>query len=43
MLASRISEKTVAYVGGALFIFFALHSLYVGCVACRRAVPPLQA
>lgn len=30
MLASRISEKTVAYVGGVLFLLFALHSLVVG-------------
>ncbi len=30
LLASRISEKTVAYVGGALFLLFALHSLVVG-------------
>lgn len=30
MLAAKISERTVALVGGVLFIVFALHSLYVG-------------
>lgn len=30
MLASRISEKTVAYVGGVLFLIFAVHSLIIG-------------
>lgn len=30
MLASRISEKTVALVGGILFILFAIHSFIVG-------------
>lgn len=30
LLASRISEKTVALVGGVLFILFALHSFIVG-------------
>ncbi len=30
MLAARISERTVAIVGGVLFIFFALHSFIVG-------------
>ena len=30
MLASRISERTVAYVGGALFLLFALHSIIAG-------------
>lgn len=30
MLASRISERTVAYIGGTLFLVFALHSLIVG-------------
>jgi len=29
-LATRISEKTVAYIGGALFMIFALHGLIVG-------------
>lgn len=30
MLASKISEKTVALVGGCLFILFAIHSLIAG-------------
>lgn len=30
MLAARISEKTVAYSGGVLFIIFAIHSFLVG-------------
>ena len=30
MLASRISERTVAIVGGLLFLAFAVHSLVVG-------------
>jgi len=30
MLAARISERTVAYVGGVLFFIFALHSFVVG-------------
>ena len=30
LLASRISERTVAWVGGLLFLAFAVHSLYVG-------------
>lgn len=30
MLAARISERTVAYVGGILFFVFALHSVIVG-------------
>jgi len=30
MLATKISERTVAYSGGVLFLFFALHSLWVG-------------
>lgn len=30
LLASRISEKTVTYAGGVLFLLFAAHSLYVG-------------
>jgi putative Ca2+/H+ antiporter (TMEM165/GDT1 family) len=30
LLASRISERTVALVGGVLFLLFALHSMYVG-------------
>lgn len=30
MLAARISEKTVALVGGILFLLFALHSFIVG-------------
>jgi len=33
MLASRISERTVAFVGGLLFLIFAVHSLVVGCVS----------
>jgi putative Ca2+/H+ antiporter (TMEM165/GDT1 family) len=28
LLATRISEKTVSYVGGVLFLFFALHSIF---------------
>jgi len=30
LLAARISERTVAYVGGTLFLLFALHSFIVG-------------
>lgn len=30
MLAAKISERTVALVGGILFLVFALHSLYMG-------------
>lgn len=30
MLAARISEKTVAVVGGLLFFVFAIHSFIVG-------------
>lgn len=30
LLAARISERTVAYVGGSLFLVFALHSFLVG-------------
>lgn len=30
MLAARISERTVALVGGILFLLFALHSFIVG-------------
>ena len=30
MLAARISEKTVALVGGILFLLFAIHSFVVG-------------
>jgi len=30
LLASRISEKTVTYAGGVLFLVFAVHSLWVG-------------
>ena len=30
LLASRISERTVAFCGGVLFWLFAFHSLYVG-------------
>lgn len=30
MLAARISEKTVALVGGILFLLFAIHSFIVG-------------
>lgn len=30
MLASRISERTVAIVGGSLFLVFAIHSFAVG-------------
>lgn len=30
ILAARISERTVAYVGGSLFIVFGLHSLLIG-------------
>jgi putative Ca2+/H+ antiporter (TMEM165/GDT1 family) len=30
LLASRLSEKTVAIFGGLLFFFFALHSLLMG-------------
>ena len=30
LLASRLSEKTVAFSGGVLFFLFALHSLFVG-------------
>lgn len=33
MLAARISERTVALVGGALFLFFAVHSLFTGVEA----------
>lgn len=33
MLASRISEKTVAWVGGALFLLFGLHSIIAGPTA----------
>lgn len=29
-LATRISERAVSYVGGVLFLVFALHSFYVG-------------
>jgi putative Ca2+/H+ antiporter (TMEM165/GDT1 family) len=28
LLASRISEKMVSYVGGAVFLLFAIHSVY---------------
>ena len=30
MLAARISEKTVAYSGGVLFLIFGIHSFFVG-------------
>ena len=30
LLASRISEKSVAIAGGCLFLIFALHSLWAG-------------
>lgn len=30
MLASRISERTVAWMGGVLFLLFAVHSLVFG-------------
>jgi Ca2+/H+ antiporter, TMEM165/GDT1 family len=30
MLASRISERTVAWVGGLLFVAFAVHSVIAG-------------
>jgi putative Ca2+/H+ antiporter (TMEM165/GDT1 family) len=30
LLAARISEKTVAYVGGITFLAFALHAFFVG-------------
>ncbi len=30
MLAARISERTVAIVGGILFLFFAVHSFVMG-------------
>jgi len=30
LLATRISERTVAAVGGILFLFFAIHGLYSG-------------
>lgn len=30
MLAARISEKTVAYVGGVTFFLFAVHAFVVG-------------
>ncbi len=30
LLATRISERTVAYVGGTLFLLFAVHSFIVG-------------
>jgi putative Ca2+/H+ antiporter (TMEM165/GDT1 family) len=30
ILAARISEKTVAVMGGALFLLFGCHSLLVG-------------
>jgi putative Ca2+/H+ antiporter (TMEM165/GDT1 family) len=30
MLASRISERTVAWVGGLLFVAFAIHSILAG-------------
>lgn len=30
LLATRISERTVAYVGGSLFLMFAVHSFIVG-------------
>jgi putative Ca2+/H+ antiporter (TMEM165/GDT1 family) len=30
LLATRISERTVAAVGGVLFFFFAIHGLYTG-------------
>ena len=30
LIASKISEKTVSYIGGALFMIFAIHSFVVG-------------
>ena len=30
LLASRLSEKTVAIFGGVLFFVFAIHSAYAG-------------
>lgn len=30
MLAARISERTVAVIGGILFLVFAIHSFIVG-------------
>ena len=30
LLATRISERTVAIAGGALFLVFAVHSLWAG-------------
>ena len=30
LLASRISERTVAFLGAILFLLFAVHSLWVG-------------
>lgn len=30
ILASRISERTVAFMGGILFVLFAMHSVWAG-------------
>lgn len=30
LLSSKISERAVAYVGGALFLLFSVHSIIVG-------------